>query len=91
MAKYKQKNVVVDARQFNNTNGKALAGWVVKAGHMASHMTKITHGDIILPEELYVYTDHGEVTVTKGSWIVEYQNVFKIYTNEEFKRRFETA
>lgn len=93
MAKYKQKPVIVDARQYTGgkSNGSQLASWVNSGGSTASWMEESRGMDLILPEQLYVKTDQGEGVVNVNDWIVKIDGVFMVYPDGLFKQRFETA
>jgi hypothetical protein len=91
MAKYKTKTVEVDARKYDETNGKELASWITTNGGWASWAEENRGHGLVLPEQLFVVTDHGEAALKLGTWIVYIEDAFHFYTDEEFQKRFEKA
>ena len=87
MAKYKTKSVEVDARKYDESNGKELADWINASGGWATWAGESKGHGLVLPEQLFVNTDQGEAALKLGTWIVLTEGAFHFHTDEEFHKR----
>jgi hypothetical protein len=100
MARYVQRPVVVDARQYTEDNGPELAEWVTnnskekQIGLWFEQRQFDGQGVAIRLNAEFAIMDRktgDQDFVSPGWWVLQIDDEFFTYTDMEFQKRFEKA
>lgn len=94
MVRFRQKPEAVDPRQFTGgeDNAKMLSLWLSPHGYRTQWVGETSVVGVTLPEQLQIIdTKTNEVRewIRIGEWIVRKDTDLRIFTDAEFKERFE--